>query len=696
MPPPSVVISLQTFLGLAQNTIHPGGLKCEWGSGRNTCQVTLSCWEALKKHYMHHIHSLQHKNNKRTARDGPFTEWCKLPKCTVTASSYNSPEKLWEHVQSSHLSRVNFDCPIEGCRTIFRNSKAALRHFDEEHRHLEGTSVVLPSPHLKLFWQPFSPPSLPEPRPLPRDPKPGCVLVSVRSAEIRSHRALLSRPSLSQSESSLLASPRGKQPHRQIPVETVLNDDDDLDVPNFAQLPSHPWDADFWTKELTIWRPPAMFEMDVARPQRMIDEPPTEAPISITYEVFAKQVDVLTMEPPPPAMSFPAILRNPGLTGRFAHLQASSTQPVSFPSTTSKKLQREHEARFVGNPHIIAASKQDYIIPFPQPRPTFPEPLPSYLPRTTNVPTISIPERDPSSSNAGRFSLSLKGMRKELRKSGFRAESLVRSVEYELLDWLQEGGIVINPDSPQTDDLTAVGLPIGDTGTIFEVSRTPLQLIWSTENDSFARYVVHCCARYHEVVSYSKELSGRRLTYLLRPNVTRPDHHAINDLHTPPATDIDHSSHFETDSERSGFETDSDVEHPSEQSSSLPVINEDRSLPTSPSRHVDEDQWSIVSDPVLEADESGSDAEVVTGISAVELDSDSFDTEATPKTNLYLRQQAAFRRRELPRERANSSPSRSPMRHRQRSYRIPHHRDPAPRPPRPSQQRSLYEYLFCD
>ena len=160
-------------------------------------------------------------------------------------------------------------------------------------------------------------------------------------------------------------------------------------------------------------------------------------------------------------------------------------------------------ARFSGNPHIIAATGKDYALLPPQTHPTFPEPLPSYLPRTAKLPTASLPTTDPASANAGRFSVSLKGMRRDLRRAGGRAEALVRDVEAEVVQWLAMGGTVLAPDRTNSAP-EAVGTPVGNTGTIVEVSRTPLQLIWKISDDSFARYVVHCCARYHEVVSFSE------------------------------------------------------------------------------------------------------------------------------------------------------------------------------------------------
>lgn len=94
-------------------------------------------------------------------------------------------------------------------------------------------------------------------------------------------------------------------------------------------------------------------------------------------------------------------------------------------------------------------------------------------------------------------------MRRELRKAGFRAQALVRDIELEILEWLGAGGTILAP-SVIPPNLDQPGTPIGTTGSVFELSRTPLQLVWRTRNDSFARYVVHCCARYHDVVSFSK------------------------------------------------------------------------------------------------------------------------------------------------------------------------------------------------
>ncbi|TFK26541.1 hypothetical protein FA15DRAFT_279104, partial [Coprinopsis marcescibilis] len=262
-----------------------------------------------------------------------------------------------------------------------------------------------------------------------------------------------------------------------------------------------------------------------------------------------------------PILSFPAILRNPGLTSRFAHLTGETLEraersKVKNVSSALKKhrrdqndgkrwIRRKDNAQFAGNPHVVAASKKDYTVPVPQVRATFPEPLPPYLPRTVKLPNSApLPATDPLSANAGRFSLSMKGMRRELRRQGGRAEALVTDIEGTMMRWLVHGGTVLAPgrDVVGPNAPMAEGMPIGNNVSIMEVSRTPLQLVWRIPDDAFARYVVHCCARYHEIVSFSKGDADDRLTYLLRPNVTRPDRRAPAGLDTPPATDLDYSS----------------------------------------------------------------------------------------------------------------------------------------------------------
>ena len=117
------------------------------------------------------------------------------------------------------------------------------------------------------------------------------------------------------------------------------------------------------------------------------------------------------------------------------------------------------KAKFAGNPHITPASK-DFTIQSPVIPRTFPEPLPPYLSHNTHIPLVRLPtQTNPITAKAGHFSLSLKGMRRELHKMGGRAESLVKDIEGGILAWL-EGGIILSPnaDGEEEDGLRFPGV----------------------------------------------------------------------------------------------------------------------------------------------------------------------------------------------------------------------------------------------
>lgn len=260
----------------------------------------------------------------------------------------------------------------------------------------------------------------------------------------------------------------------------------------------------------------------------------------------------------PVPLSFPSILRNLGIISRYAHL-GETTGPSAPAPVQAKKVWRRNDnegkrwvrrrenAHFTDNPHVAAPSRRDLEPPLPTLLTTFPIPLPPYLPRSAPLPASTPPAPDAKASSAGQFSLSLRGMRKELRRSGPRTEALVRGVEDELARWLGEVAVVLNP-APDGGHQFPGRAVAGEEG-IREVERSPQRLVWWIENDTRARYVVHCCARYHNVVSFSKDTPTHRLTYILRPNVTRPDPATRATLATPPPTDLDFSSLSSHDSD---------------------------------------------------------------------------------------------------------------------------------------------------
>ncbi|KAJ7703254.1 hypothetical protein B0H17DRAFT_922419 [Mycena rosella] len=402
-----------------------------------------------------------------------------------------------------------------------------------------------------------------------------------------------------------------------------------------------------------------------------------------------------SLDDPPIPLSFPSILRNPGLASHYAYLSDSALSPAkpAVPKRQHKSskrddnegkrwLRRKENARFSGNAHIVQPAKRDYLTPQPHIRPTFPEPLPAFLARNNKLPTVAPPVRDPRSADCGRFSLSLKGMRRDLRRMGFRSKLLVFDIETEVVEWLEAGGTVLSPDAPEPGSvLDGPGVPVRNTGTVVELSRTPLQLIWRIADDAFARYVVHCTARYHKVVSFSKEVSGQRLTYLLRPNVNYPEFHVTMSLDTPPATDIDLSSQLDTDSE---FASDHDTRSEAGDSVADSVVEhmstiEEDSVPSPSSRQpLTDDEWSVAGD----IDTDGGDDFGMESIASL-----SGDPNATVVVEHRLAQLSLRSRPWHAQTRSTSSPSRSPAG-------FPRRAVPVAPSPQTNPQKSFYEYLF--
>jgi len=145
----------------------------------------------------------------------------------------------------------------------------------------------------------------------------------------------------------------------------------------------------------------------------------------------------------------------------------------------------------------------------------------------------------------------------------------VRAVEDELVRWLGGVEVVLNPDAVGTGTGMGMGAEAGQPGgfrfpgraiadleDVREVERSPQRLVWWIENDVWVRYVVHCCARYHNIVSFSKDTPTHRLTHILRPNATRPDPVTRAALATPPATDSDFYSHSSYESDVPSYMSD--------------------------------------------------------------------------------------------------------------------------------------------
>lgn len=195
-------------------------------------------------------------------------------------------------------------------------------------------------------------------------------------------------------------------------------------------------------------------------------------------------------------------------------------------------------------------------------------------------------------------------------------------------------------------------------------------------------------------------MDSRRLTYLLRPNVTRPDRHAASTLYTPPVTDLDYTSHehesdviSEAPSDISDIDIGSDTGLGGEDDA-LSAIDEGSVAPGPAESVQDYDEsWSIVgdTDAEFEGDESASE------ILAQSIDSLSIQD---PVLSPELTADATFRARHSPlrsqvwehrQGRSASSPSRSPSRRPVR--RIP----PRLEPPvnKALHTKSFYDYLYA-
>jgi hypothetical protein len=311
-------------------------------------------------------------------------------------------------------------------------------------------------------------------------------------------------------------------------------------------------------------------------------------------------------------------------------------------------------------------------------------------------------------------------------------ELLVREIERELMDWLSVG-VWVDPDAKMSSGLEHGGTSIGSLDSIREIERTHQQLVWEINDDAFVRYVVHCCARYHDVVSFSeycllalievkgltsillgKDVTGagspsKRLTYILRPHISRPSHNSLFDsalgIDTPPVTDqgtdfdsvggtdisvtdLEIESAADVESDFAFSEVDSDVElegvpPPLPRHVPLTAIAEsESSSPRMPA-------VVLLTDSDVEHDADVEHSDLGSEIAADDLASSVASLELDPRSDRLL----SPRRRSRPWERqrrGHSSPSGSPAR------RNPVRRLPRVEPPVIRDGKlSFYDYLFA-
>ncbi|KIL00692.1 hypothetical protein PAXRUDRAFT_821375 [Paxillus rubicundulus Ve08.2h10] len=384
------------------------------------------------------------------------------------------------------------------------------------------------------------------------------------------------------------------------------------------------------------------------------------APSQVLVPMASPARAAIPVDAAPVSLSFPAILRNSKLSDRFAHLHISSNDHLPLPRKTRKDqvghegkrwVRRQENAKFTHNPHITLPSGIDLAHPLQVPSPTFPNPLPPYLPRNIPISPALHPPPDPSTSSAGLFSLSLRGARRTLRARASSAP-LVKAVESHLAEWL-EGGTYLNPDEGK-GLFHFPGEPVGEREDIREVSREAGRLVWAVKvgfptdapgygDGGFERYVVHCVARWYGVVSFSRETDGHRLTHLLRPNITRPDPRSsrvTRALDTPPTTDA--SDFHASDANPSDFNVTDGSEYNTTDTSDADSIAGDIYRPTGPLSDIAESRpsspasWSIIGgsdfqvDPIDSDNDNGSDQGFAASMESLSLSTHVEVDDSTP------------------------------------------------------------------
>lgn len=188
-----------------------------------------------------------------------------------------------------------------------------------------------------------------------------------------------------------------------------------------------------------------------------------------------------------------------------------------------------------------------------------------------------------------------------------------------------------------------------------------------------------------------KEVSGDRLTYLLRPNVVYPESHLTAGLETPPATDMsDLSSHLDTDSEF-GSDTRSEAGDSVAEAAIEPALSTIAEDSIPPSNRILEEQldddWAEVGDIDTDGDESGHESSVMEdSIDALPVPV-SGDPDETIVAERLAQLSLRSRTWDCSQTRSTSSPSRSPVRPPRRTQ------IPAVSSTR-NRRKTFYEYLF--
>ncbi|GAA5913528.1 uncharacterized protein JCM6883_004444 [Sporobolomyces salmoneus] len=315
----------------------------------------------------------------------------------------------------------------------------------------------------------------------------------------------------------------------------------------------------------------------------------------------------------PIPMSFPAILVQPKNKHLLGALGKKAFKDENQGGTSSarkgakdgapggrRRRRRWENAQLAGNPHLHRPTRADFN-PGPSLKglsTTFAPPPSNFSRSTYSSPVNSAASNSSISLESGQFTMSLKGLRKNLRTGvvgsrvtrgqGGRTEEVLEIMERELSEWLTfEGRVspgfyhdgslsaakILDPtpledwqpppssvDSLPDEPVSRSRPPPSPPATLVELTRLPHTLVWLAPSPQH-RYLLHSLARYYRLQSFSRPLSpldpSVRVTHILQPQIARPTI-VSSGFDTPSATDWSSASALSTEVSASETETEAE------------------------------------------------------------------------------------------------------------------------------------------
>ncbi|CAH7688841.1 hypothetical protein BY996DRAFT_7192368 [Phakopsora pachyrhizi] len=306
-------------------------------------------------------------------------------------------------------------------------------------------------------------------------------------------------------------------------------------------------------------------------------------------------------------LKFPSILINPKLSHLSRQLDFKRRISNNFNLSSSsrtvggikgsldrpgpigrRRQQRAENANFLSNPHVTRPSARDFQLWESDQDLSFPSPPPIGYESSLLVPSLESIPSDPLSSSMGAFNRSLRGVRRNLRRlintdpnqEPGLIESFLIKVDFILSDWVSlkpqmffnkplgsndrvdDGKLVESNHRLDQSKLDLIKTITREKGTliqdefseplVIELTRSPHMLSWEVPNP-FGRYLVHCVARYHRIVSYTRQTNSndrsgtgvgdhRKVICMVKAHYPTRRGRRVDgyeSLDTPPYTDID-------------------------------------------------------------------------------------------------------------------------------------------------------------